>query len=85
MLPLNVSGNALDEDFGRLNLASLDSELLPDSVDSGDMCSPLSASFSGTMASKCFKLQLLLCTEEALFACSNDIHQRNQRARRRHR
>ena len=50
-------GNALDEDFGRLNLASLSTDLMSDNIDSNDLCSPLSASFSGNPASEFFLLK----------------------------
>jgi hypothetical protein len=49
-----LAGNALDEDFGRLNLASMSSELMSDNIDNNDLCSPLSASFSGNATSEFF-------------------------------
>jgi len=39
-------GNALDEDVGRLNLASLDPEQEAE-IDLNSLCSPLSSSLSG--------------------------------------
>jgi len=56
---MSVTGNALDEDLGRLNLASLSAEQDAD-VDSNSLCSPLSASLSGATSASMLQLPWLL-------------------------
>lgn len=51
-------GNALDEDLGHLNLASLDTEQDAD-ADSNSLCSPLSSSFSGAASASRWQFLLL--------------------------
>ena len=53
-------GNALDEDLGRLNLASLDTEQDAD-VDSNSLCSPLSSSLSGPTSTGMLHSSVLPC------------------------
>ena len=54
---LHVLGNALDEDLGRLNLASLDTEQDAD-VDLNSLCS-LSSSFSGSTSTSMWQFYCL--------------------------
>ena len=68
---LPVLGNALDEDLGRLNLASLDTEQDAD-VDSNSLSSPLSSSLSGATSagiSLSWPLITQLVISAELFCC----------------